>query len=184
MNQTFLTWWCFTWRWAHRSRLRAWADVGLSEALAESLAVTRHQHWLTLLGIDASQPITPCPALLQWLALVPSQQQEALRLVGRISFPMHNAAVAGEHEDWSRSLAKALRPGVWIPPGVVPDARVLLAAWVAPPCWPRLALSWPHAEIEALNLIPGPWPHRKLDTLWQAVLWRVHSIPQPDSEAH
>lgn len=177
--QAFLTWWSFSWRWADSSWLQAWADAGVSPHVVESLALSRHQDWLGLLGVAPSQPIEPCPALLQWLALQPAQRVEALRLATRICFPASQQTGEGEHELWCRSLAKALRPGAWIAPQTQADARLVLAAWIAPECWSRLALSWPKAEIQSLEPVPGLWPQRKLDTLWQALLWRVHTPAVP-----
>jgi hypothetical protein len=177
-------WWCNAWGWAHPQWKARFADgYGLSEADCEPLMRSRPGTFLQAVGIPATQPPVPAQNLLQWLALNADQREQALMLARHICFPplgRHGVAATADgvpepeinpHALWCRSVAKALRPGVWLDP-LNADARVLLGAWVGEACWSRLRLSWAPGEVgEAV----GPLPENKLTTLWHAILWRVRT---------
>jgi hypothetical protein len=130
-------------------------------------------------GMTVPQPPSPDTNTLRWLALDPSQRQLALALVEQICAPGHSSfGPTGEYATWCRSVAKALRPGLWLE-NVESEAQLgvsLLGAWIGPHCWARLQLRWPMLPVaeaarrdEMLTIsLPG-----KLQTLWPAVLWRV-----------
>ncbi|MFJ3485267.1 type III secretion protein [Pseudomonas sp. NPDC090202] len=177
-GQRWIQWWCAPWQWAHPDWLARFAAASdLSPDLCAGLLCSRHGAFLHSVGIQPAQPPEPVAALLQWLALSAAQQQQALALAGRICLAPLNPAMTddhgAEHEAWCRSVAKALRPGVWLVPGLN-DPRLLLAAWVGEACWSRLRLAWSPEVLadwpdEALPELPA----HKLHTLWQSVLWRI-----------
>lgn len=130
-------------------------------------------------GMTVPLPPTPDANTLQWLALEPSQQQLALALVEQICVSdQANLGQADQHAPWCRSLAKALRPGLWLESleaEALPGCR-LLSAWTGPDCWARLRLGWPvqpWAEAAGRDVVSSANGTGKLHTLWAAVLWRV-----------
>ncbi|MGY2289753.1 type III secretion protein [Pseudomonas sp. SDO528_S397] len=171
----WINWWCCTWRWMHpgwQARLLAEQGVPLEAFMAVSRS--RHGELLHCLGITPSQPPEPVADVMQWLSLSDAQREQALTLVQAICFTVDadTQAQTGEHWSWCRSLAKALRPGLWLA-GEVTDARAMLGPWLGESCWSRLRLAWsPEDNVAlALNL-----PARKLDALWRAVLWKVNAM--------
>lgn len=170
----WVRWWCCTWQWAHPT-WRAQFVAGEGDDIHRYDAVLRSQHsrFLQHVGICADQPPPPNTDVLQWLALTTGQQQEALALVRLICFARGSGATTKlePNEQWCRGVAKALRPGSWLSPEIA-DGRCLLGAWLGVAHWSRLRLTWPQGEVaEVLISAPG----NKLNTLWQAVLWRIAS---------
>ncbi|RMT49575.1 Type III secretion protein HrpD [Pseudomonas syringae pv. solidagae] len=129
--------------------------------------VSRHGVFLQSVGIMPSQPPMPAEPVLNWLALTPVQRDQALDLAQRICFS-RNESDAHDGQ-WCWALTKALRPGVWLELEHE-DARLLLGAWLGPEYWPRLRLAWAPDEVADSTCSA---PENKLQTLWQAVLWRV-----------
>lgn len=171
MTGQWVEWWCAPWHWAHPEWKAKFATLGgLSSGDCNAVARSRHVDFLRNVGIVPSQPPEPVEALLRWLALTPKQREHAFSLVQRVCFAKPAQAPSPDLEDgWCYGLAKAIRPGQWIHPGIE-DERVLLGAFVGERCWSRLQLMWAPGE-------PGQWvnglPDKKLQTLWQSVLWRV-----------
>lgn len=164
----FVGWWFTTWRWAHPS----WLESLPAKETVERLGASRHREWQALLGVAACQPPAPGDAILQWLSLEDEQRNRAIDLAQQVCFPGAGTWMSAEHEDWCRSIAKAIRPGSWLTPGIH-DSRLLLGAWLGGDCWDRLRVSWPKSEVGELALPTDEWPARRLETLWQALLWRV-----------
>ncbi|WP_297844564.1 type III secretion protein [Pseudomonas sp.] len=171
----WVRWWCCTWHWAHPDWQTQFAS-GPGEDMHRYDAVARSQHnrFLLSVGISPGQPPPPNNDVLQWLALTEQQQQEALALIQMICFSRtpSPSVDAVSHEQWCRRVAKALRPGVWLSPTVV-DVRELLGAWLGDAYWSRLRLAWPPGVVDET---PSHAPVNKLNTLWQAVLWRVTNL--------
>jgi hypothetical protein len=180
-------WWCEAWDWAHPDwKARFVGASGVSEQTFGSLMRSRHGAFLHATGVVPTQPPVleqPCAQnLMQWLALSDEQQEQALFLARRICYAPTDRLAGGAtlqpllasvhpHEQWCRSLAKALRPGAWLDSHST-DARLLLGAWVGEDCWSRLRLSWAPGEVgETLGQLPG----NKLHTLWHAIFWRVNT---------
>jgi len=148
---------------------RVASDAG-REALAISAPISRHECIALGRAVRLTQPPEPHLGLLQWIALPEPLQALSLQLVERICAPgPHRAQCQPDHEGWCRSLAKALRPGLWLPPESV-DPRLLLGAWIGPQRWMRMRLAWPSAT---LGIPPQGLPQTRLDALWLAVLWHV-----------
>lgn len=164
----WVQWWCNPWRWAHPGWQSRFAEPqGLSVQACDTLMSSRHNAFLQSAGIAPSQPPEPVEPVLRWIAMDPSQQQRALALAQLICFAQ--TETAGPDGQWCWALTKALRPGVWLDCDKC-DARPLLGAWLGPEFWPRLRLAWPPGEVTD---DPCQAPDNKLQTLWQAIMWRV-----------
>ncbi|GLX14964.1 type III secretion protein [Pseudomonas straminea] len=139
-------------------------------ALALRSPISRHACIAESRAVRLAQPPEPHQGLLRWIGLSEAEQVFTLHLVeGVCALSRSCDALPSVDERWCRSLAKALRPGLWLPAGPV-DARLLLGAWVGPQRWARVRLQWPSAALDGL---PPGLPGHRLDTLWSAVLWRV-----------
>ncbi|TDV67585.1 type III secretion protein [Pseudomonas sp. LP_7_YM] len=183
-TERWIQWWCAPWQWAHPDWMALFAErSGLPALAPQALLCGRHNAFLQTVGITPSQPPEPSASWVQWLMLSADRQRQALNLAGSICLgraafratgPFAEGRVhddALQHEDWCRSVAKALRPGAWLAPSI-DDPRLLLAAWAGEASWSRLRLSWAPDEVQhhVIEL-----PQNKLQTLWQSVLWRVTS---------
>jgi hypothetical protein len=177
-EERWIQWWCAPWQWAHPDWTSRFLECsGLPPTDLADLMRVRPAAFLQGVGIAPSQPPPPVDALLQWLALDADGQRQALNLAGRICLlgPAQSEAanapdsVPGQHETWCRSVARALRPGTWLDVNI-DDPRLVLASWIGETCWPRLRLSWPPDSVPQTV---AHLPSNKLQTLWQAVLWRV-----------
>jgi hypothetical protein len=174
MTEAWVEWWCCSWRWAHPEwQARFLTAEGRVADHCSATERSRHADLLRTLEIEPSQPPALCKDLLRWLALSPLQKDYAMSLTRRICFSSAYVASLSEepHDIWCQRFSKALRPGVWLEPGVE-DERLLLGAWLGEAFWSRLRLTWAPGDVGELPsaLAPG-----KLQTLWQAVLWRVES---------
>ncbi|SDH58526.1 hypothetical protein SAMN05216588_105305 [Pseudomonas flavescens] len=139
-------------------------------ALAFRAPISRHACIADSRAVQLAQPPEPHQGLLRWIGLSHAEQLFTLHLVEGICAPSRpGGALSSADEHWCRSLAKALRPGLWLPAGTV-DARLLLGAWVGPQRWARARLQWPSVALDGL---PQGLPGNRLDALWSAVLWRV-----------
>ncbi|AMB87260.1 hypothetical protein AWM79_18960 [Pseudomonas agarici] len=173
MNELdWINWWCCTWRWAHPDwRSGLLAAHGLDGDHDAALASSRHAALMSALGVTPCQPPPLDANVALWLSLTVEQREQALLLARSIcaASVANQPTVPERHGHWCRSLAKALRPGLWLDHSNV-DPRVLLASWLGAPFWSRLRLAWaPGEQLEPLVDLP----RHKLDTLWRAVLWRV-----------
>ena len=161
-------WWCNPLRWAHPAWQHRFAAAhGLSVDECEALMSSRHSVFLHSLGITPGQPPEVEEPIVRWLALSPAQREQAIELAQCICFSRNESE--GPDGQWCWAFTKALRPGVWLD-FQNEDVRLLLGAWLGAHYWPRLRLAWPPEEVAES---PGQAPENKLQTLWQAVLWRV-----------
>lgn len=168
VEERWVQWWCAPWMWAHPDWIDHFIETHALPPLAfGDLPHGAHIAFLHSVDIQPSQPPMPNEALMQWLALDPTQQQQALALASSIC--LARSTPDDPHEAWCRSVAKALRPGSWLALGI-DDPRLLLAAWAGEACWSRMRLNWP-PDVVATPI--AAMPPGKLQTLWQSVLWRV-----------
>jgi hypothetical protein len=180
--QSWVRWWCDAWRGAHGSWQSGFADyAGLALPVCEQLAQRQPQAFMRFAGMALPQPPAPDNNTLQWLALQPSQRQLALAMVERIcTAGQFDLDPIDEHASWCRSLAKALRPGLWLQ-SQEPGAQLgvcLLEHWIGPHCWARLRLCWPVRPVHAWGITLSASAPGKLQILWPAVLWRVNASTQ------
>jgi hypothetical protein len=161
-------------------------QVGMPLSVCEQLAQHRREVFMSHADITLEQPPEPDDRVLQWLALDTAQNELALMLVGHICSPEQSGpATLHGHEAWCRSVAKALRPGLWLH-GHTADPRLLLGAWLGVRYWPRLRLHWPLDSLDDLaghSQLLSAITLSKLQTLWPAVLWRV-TAPNPLGTVH
>jgi hypothetical protein len=142
---------------------------------------------MRFVGMMMPQPPAPDANTLQWLALESGRRQLAMSIVEQICAPDRSSpSIVDEHAMWCRSLAMALRPGLWLQ-NLEPDRQVgvcLLAHWIGPDCWSRLRLAWPMplAEVPEQDITVNAGAPRKLQALWPAVLWRVTVSTQDTPE--
>ncbi|WP_223536958.1 type III secretion protein [Pseudomonas sp. GL-B-16] len=175
--QSWVRWWCDAWQGAHGSWRSGFAEhAGLALSVCEQVAQRQPETFMRFAGMMAPQPPAPDTNTLQWLALQPSQRQLALAMVEHICTPGRAGLdpIDG-HAPWCRSLAKALRPGLWLQ-SREPGAQLgvcLLEHWIGPHCWARLRLCWPVRPTQAWDITLSASASGKLHTLWSAVLWRV-----------
>ncbi len=144
--------------------------VGNHEGLALCAPISRHELIAHSRAVQLPQPPEPHEGLVRWVRLPEAEQAIALCLVEAICAPQQSlpeSLVA--HEVWCRSVAKALRPGLWLPSAPL-DARLLLGAWIGPQRWMRAKQQWPSSTLSQL---PQGLPSNRLDALWSSVLWRA-----------
>lgn len=140
------------------------------QAMLLSAPISRHEYIAVSRAVQLPQPPEPHQGLMQWIGLPEPNRSLTLRLVEGVCGPWQlPAEFETGHDSWCRSLAKALRPGLWLPSDKV-DARLLLGAWIGPQRWARTKLLWP---MTTLGMPPQGLPSNRLDALWSAVLWRV-----------
>lgn len=177
----WVRWWCTPWNDAHTSWKQSFAEqAGVPLPACEAWAGHRPQAFLAFAGVYPPQPPPPVPQVLQWLSMTATQQQLALSLVTYIcNGPPPTEAEdlpAQPHLAWCRSLAKALRPGLWLESEKT-EAPTLLGGWLGPQCWARLRLAWPRSGTLAASDQTAftALATARLNTLWPAVLWRVEA---------
>lgn len=166
-------WWVFPWETAHDD----WkgADYPVIETLLRSGQSVPDK----LLGYAACLPANPHPTVIR-LALASREQLNLmLALVHHTFNPQDSALLTDIHHQWCVRLSKALPP-VILPPDS--DLLQLLHSWIEPATWQRLRLRFPRkcvVEVETTNLPHGITGNR-LDTLWQAVVWRATTLTSDD----
>lgn len=162
-------WWAFPWRNAH---IDWFTQTGFVETAA--LSRSHHARVSSLLDIEPELPPPASKVLLQ-LALASAQQQAyILTLVNEVYNAPHDSRLNQEQRLWCQRLAKAL------PPTLIPinlnDPLQYLRAWVKPAIWQRLRLNFDLSRVLELEQHPKlADAHGRLDTLWQAAIWRATS---------
>jgi hypothetical protein len=126
-------------------------------------------------GVTPSLPPAPNSTVLR-LALASTQQLDfVLALIENTCNPMAMLQLEDNHDIWCRRLAKALLPHM-LSPGE--DPLQLLRIWVETPVWQRLRFLFPYQRIIDLEKSPPSYQIEmgRLDTLWQAVVWRMSTL--------
>ncbi|MEQ9885804.1 type III secretion protein [Pectobacterium zantedeschiae] len=136
-------------------------------------------------------PPNPHASLMQMGRLDTVQRETVLRLMARVCQPLREPNHADAEAIWCERLAKALRPGLWLPTPVAFSAQSPLAPSVScyqnaltllrirygEACWPRLRLlfprDWPrdwgtHCHIPTVSL-----PTARLNALCDALIWKA-----------
>lgn len=158
-------WWAFPWKYAHED----WRD-GNHAAMD---ALHRRGGWVlcNLPGVVACLPPAPHATVLR-LALASMEQLNlALTLIHDTFNPQASSALNDSHQLWCTRLSKALPPALLLHDA---DPLQLLRSWVEPSTWQRLRLRFPRERVHAAeNKLPIEGTSSQLNTLWQAVVWRV-----------
>lgn len=166
---SWVQWWVYPWKSAHpdwRTRSGFVENVTLSHS---------HHHQLSrLFEIEPELPPRPSGPVLQLVLSRAQQRDLVLLLVNEVCNPANDSRLNEEQRLWCHRLAKALAPDP-IPQGFE-DPLHCLRAWVSPAIWQRLRLSFARLRVLELEKLPRLVnPHGRLDTLWQAALWRATS---------
>ncbi|EHD21260.1 MULTISPECIES: hypothetical protein [Brenneria] len=122
-------------------------------------------------------------SLMQLGMLDTAQRETVLRLMMWVCQPRRNPEHTDAEAIWCERLAKALRPGLWLPPQVTflasspstcyQDALMLLRIRYGEACWPRLRLLFPrdwgnHDHLPSVSL-----PAARLNALCDALIWKA-----------
>lgn len=169
-------WWAFPWKFSHND----WGNFDEYHAQS-ALCHPRHVFVNTRLGIEPCLPPTPHSTILR-LALAPQEQLESmLALLDNVCRPATDSQLSQDQYEWCQRLSKALRPDTLL--SGKEDPLQLLRAWVTPAIWQRLRLRFerrrtppPEEHTPALNDA-----RNRLDTLWQAIVWRATTMPSEQS---
>ncbi|MEE3661380.1 type III secretion protein [Brenneria sp. g21c3] len=123
-------------------------------------------------------PPEPQPSLMRIGELNVGQRTQILHLMAAVCLPSrHRREISAERQIWCRRLAKALRPGLWLPDCCTfaheTDALMLLRARYGEACWPRLRLLYPRGLVERVADFKHPLPAGRLNALCDALIWKV-----------
>ncbi|MEQ9917278.1 type III secretion protein [Pectobacterium aroidearum] len=195
--QAWLTWWvkdCLlqadpSW-WRGKVRLpespqrRDWLHVNAAQL---------HRHF----SLPSPDPFASLMhvSLMQIGALDTAQRETILRLMARVCQPMRNPDRSDAEGIWCERLAKALRPGLWLPaqvtfsaPSSAPspsesfatgyqDALLLLRIRYGEACWPHLRLlfprDWPCDGDNQSHIPTMSVPAARLNALCDALIWKA-----------
>jgi len=157
---------------------RAWyqVDEKIRDVFVDTLYQGKQPVWGVFMGVKACLPPATNPTVLR-LALASSEQLDLALALAHDTVNPHAAPTLSEsHHHWCRRLSKALPPAMLSPEA---DPLQLLLSWLDPPIWQRLRLRFPRQrtyEVEKKSICLENTSNR-LSTLWQAVVWRVTSLP-------
>ncbi|WP_437216891.1 type III secretion protein [Pectobacterium sp. LFLA-215] len=133
-------------------------------------------------------------SLMQIGALDTAQRETVLRLMARVCQPTRHVERDDAEGIWCERLAKALRPGLWLPASITfstsspsmplivgyQDALLLLRTRYGDACWPHLRLLFPRDGYrDGENCDPVPTvsvPVARLNALCDALIWKA-SVP-------
>lgn len=178
MNEhlAWVKWWAAPWQVAH-PEWQITTPLHAPPALCRS-----HQGQMSqALGIAPCLPVEPSAKELR-LALASSTQLVLiLALLGNTCRPLFDGGLSEEQHLWCLRLSKALHQDTLLTEA--DDPLQLLQLWIRPAIWQRLRLRFSRRRVLELETKPtlADDTHSRLDTLWQAVIWRVTT---PQGEAH
>lgn len=165
----WVQWWVCPWKNAH-------LDWRTQSDFVETVTLSRsHHHQVSrLFGIAPELPPRPCAPVLQLVLSRTQQRDLVLMLVNEVCNPTPDSRLNEEQRLWCQRLIKALAPDPI--PLNFEDPLHCLRAWVSPAIWQRLRLSFARHRVLELERLPRlVTPSGRLDTLWQAALWRATS---------
>lgn len=177
-DQAWVQWWASPW-------ICSPPEWGAPKACDVLKALYRSQHLLisNKLEITPCLPPSPNPALLRLVLASPEQRDFMLALIEYTCRPMTNSPLNDDHRLWCQRLAKALHPDSML--SRIHDPLQLLQAWVDEAVWQRLRLSFARQRVIELEQRPRLTDaHGRLDTLWQAAIWRATSMIHDDDHRY
>ncbi|CAM3384806.1 hypothetical protein SAMN04490207_2645 [Pseudomonas gessardii] len=171
-------WWAFPWKPSHQSWRSAerFPAIDALERIASRLPKT-------IAAIAPCLPPAPQPTEVR-LALASTEQLNLmLALLHTTCRPEDAAPISKSHHQWCIGLSKALPPDMLLHKD---DPLQLLRSWVKPDTWQRLRLRFPcervlEMEKNTLSLEHG---NSRLNTLWQAIVWRATATPHAPPGSH
>ncbi|MEH0876071.1 type III secretion protein [Pectobacterium cacticida] len=146
-----------------------------------------HRHF----SLPPRLPPDPQASLMQMGKLDTAQRETVLRLMARVCQPIRNPDRADAEGIWCGRLAKALRPGLWLPAGITfsasssapllsessatsyQDALLLLRLRYGEACWSRLRLLYPRDWPDHHPISAAPLPAARLNALCDALIWKA-----------
>ncbi|WJY17214.1 serine kinase [Pectobacteriaceae bacterium CE90] len=174
--------------WAYGCGLQAdnsWHAAGSSAgeaALLASVAPVYHHLLRSRRTVPDDFPAWPEPKLLHLAALHPVQRQWVLILIATVCREQPQNRLSESVSVWCRRLAKALRPGLWLPDTLLfntrrdSDALCILRSHYPAACWSRLRLLFPQTVSEQAEQHEiGGLPAARITTLCEAIIWKVSS---------
>ncbi|MDY7530922.1 type III secretion protein [Pseudomonas sp. Bout1] len=171
-------WWAFPWGASHED----WRTVDKHAAI-NALFHSRRLVAGTPGGIVPCLPPAPHPTVLRLVLASAAQLNLMLVLIHGTFNSAAAATLSDDHHQWCVRLSKALPPDMLLPDD---DPLQLLRSWVKPATWQRLRLRFPCARVLEMETRTFSFDngHSRLNTLWQAVVWRITAMtneaPPPD----
>ncbi|KHN92140.1 type III secretion protein [Pectobacterium actinidiae] len=167
------SWWDGKVRLPDSPQRRDWLHVN---------AVQLHRHF----SLSPVLPPDPLASLIQMGALDTVQRERVLRLMLRVCQPVPHLERSDAEGIWCARLAKALRPGLWLPSTITfsssspstryQDVLMLLRIRYGETCWPRLRLLFPREWGTDCQTPMMPLPAARLHALCDALIWKT-SVP-------
>ncbi|QJI27344.1 type III secretion protein [Pseudomonas sp. ADAK18] len=98
-----------------------------------------------------------------------------LTLIGSVCQAVRDNSLEENEYLWCQRLAKALPPDSLMLN--IDDPLQYLRAWVEPAVWQRLRIGFANQRVLGLEKYSNlPDSHGRLNTLWQAVIWRATAM--------
>lgn len=168
-NLAWAQWWAFPWDYAHED----WKDDKYQAINA--LYRSRRLVPSGLTGVVTCLPARPQPAVLHMALASTEQLNMTLALVHDTFNPQAPGLLSDNDHLWCIRLSKALPPDM-LSSGAEP--LQLLHSWVEPAIWQRLRLRFSRARVLEVekNSLSLDTTNNRLNTLWQAVVWRVTTL--------
>lgn len=173
-HRAWAQWWALPWEASHAD----WRV--LDQDSVDALRRAQHARISKLLGIAPCLPPPPHTSVLR-LALASTEQlNQMLALLGNTCHRPIDGPVSDIHHQWCLRLSKALSPEALLQPE--DDPLQLLRAWVSPAIWQRLRLRFSRPRVQQMEATSYSLEdaHSRLDTLWQAIVWRVTTTSDED----
>ncbi|UCZ75058.1 serine kinase [Dickeya zeae] len=169
-------WWCYG---CLQQADPSWFDASCFDESDMALASVHHTAIRHHLGLAEAYPPEPQNALLQLGQLEAMARHQVLVLIATVC-----REASGELPQalavWCRRLAKALRPGLWLPPSLTfaqhreQDALVILHHRFPASCRGRLQLLYPRDWRDcAQEQLSKDLPASRITSLCDAIIWKV-----------
>lgn len=160
-------WWATPWQGAHAD----WRV--LDQDSLGTLSRAQHGRVSAFLGIESCLPSPPHATVLLLALASQDQLNQMLVLLSTTCHRPIDETISDTLHLWCLRLSKALTPEALLPADE--DPLQLLRAWVSPAIWQRLRMRFSRPRVQKLEetdyLLEDA--HSRLDTLWQAIVWRV-----------
>lgn len=178
MNRELLwtRWWCFAWLEADESWIPPELSL-VSPQQRQHLAKVYHQSIGRLYGLSAHFPCRAGDTLVDIALADKARLHHLLKLAAATCEPMQDFNLDEHEKQWCERIARGLKPGQWVEGQQ--DPLCLLRQWIDNEAiWQRLRLRFQRDRIELVQAIPRlSVSAKKLDTFWQAMVWRLYQSP-------
>ncbi|WOA51430.1 serine kinase [Dickeya solani] len=169
-------WWCYG---CLRQADPSWREAVVFSEDEMALAPVHHAAMRRRLGVAEALPPAPESTLLQLGQLDVEQRHQVLLLMAAVC-----RETPGDLPEmlavWCRRLAKALRPGLWLPPSLAfdqqreQDALAILRSRFPQACWSRLQLLYPRDwRDDAGQPLGEALPASRIAGLCDAIVWKA-----------